>query len=44
MRKMQSSVDKISQEHNKNMLLAIIIAIFGVILFIALALTLPSNG
>jgi hypothetical protein len=44
MRRVRSFVDKISEEHEKKMLMAIIIAIFGIILFIALALTLPNNG
>jgi predicted transcriptional regulator len=44
MKKVQSLVDRISEEHDRKMLLAVSIAIFGIILFIALALTLPYEG
>lgn len=44
MKKAQSPADRISEEHDRKVLLAIVVAIFGIILFIALALTLPSEG
>lgn len=44
MKKVQSFVDRISEEHDRKMLFAVIIALFGIIFFIALALTLPYEG
>lgn len=44
MKKVQSLVDRALEEHDRKIFLAIIVAIFGVILFLALALTLPYEG
>jgi len=44
MKKIQTFVDRIYEEHDRKMLLAISIAMFGIILFIALALTLPYGN